>query len=140
HQCPIAAGPTTYTTSYTDKQRRLAGRRREQETDVFGQRYALRSGLESTNSGLKRRLGLGFLRVRGRKAVFHALYLKVAGWNLLRAASSGKLRDRVARRLAHLGAALRYWLTFAAWAMGIGGRGFAAIEGLGFFSPKDNWG
>src|SRR5271156_441829 len=47
-QCPIQPGPTTYTTSYTAKQRRLAGRRREQETSVFGQRYALRSGLEST--------------------------------------------------------------------------------------------
>lgn len=129
-QCPIEPGPTTYTTSYTDKQRRLAGRRCEQETDVFRQRYALRSGLESTNSGLKRRLGLGRLRVRGRKAVFHALYLKVAGWNLLRAAASGKLRDRVVRRLAHLGAALRYWLAYAAWAMGIGGKRFAAAHEL----------
>jgi hypothetical protein len=121
-QCPIQSGPTTYTTSYTAKQQRLAGRRREQETTVFQERYALRSGLESTNSGLKRRLGLGRLRVRGRKAVFHALYLKVAGWNLLRAAASGKLRGRVGQRMAGLGAALRYWLAYAAWAMSLSAK------------------
>jgi len=121
-QCPIKPGPTTYTASATDKQRRLAARRREQETDVFRQRYALRSGLESTNSGLKRRLGLGHLRVRGRKAVFHAIYLKVAGWNLLRAVASGKLRGRVARGMARFGAALRSCLVYATWAMGFDGR------------------
>jgi hypothetical protein len=102
-QCPIEP---TCKVSYTDKQRRLEGRRREQTTDVFRERYAKRSGLESTNSGIKRRLGLGQLRVRGRRAVYHALYMKVAGWNLLRAAASGRLRGRVAAALAARGAAL----------------------------------
>ena len=111
-QCPIKPGTPTYKVSYTDKQRRLEGRRREQATDVFGERYAKRSGLESTNSGLKRRLGLGQLRVRGRRAVNHALYLKVAGWNLLRAAASGKLRRRVAAALAGIGVALCFCLAF----------------------------
>lgn len=87
-QCPIEPGPETYTTRFNGKQRRLAGRRCEQSTTVFKERYARRSGSESTNSGLKRRLGLGRLRVRGRKAVQHALYLKAAGWNLLRAAAA----------------------------------------------------
>jgi len=109
-QCPIKPGTPTCKVSYTDKQRRLEGRRREQATDVFRERYAKRSGLESTNSGVKRRLGLGQLRVRGRRAVNHALYLKVAGWNLLRAAASGKLRGRVAAALARLGPALAFWL------------------------------
>ena len=108
--CPIKPGTPTYQVSYTDKQRRLEGRRREQQTKVFQERYAKRSGLESTNSGVKRRLGLGQLRVRGRRAVDHALYLKVAGWNLLRAAASGKLRSLVAAALARLGAALVFWL------------------------------
>jgi DDE family transposase len=111
-QCPIEPGEPTCKVSYTDKQRRLEGRRREQATDVFRERYAKRSGLESTNSGIKRRLGLGQLRVRGRRAVNHALYLKVAGWNLLRAAASGKLRGRVAAALAHSGAALWFCLVF----------------------------
>jgi Transposase DDE domain len=114
-QCPIEVGKSTCKVSYTDKQKRLEGRRREQETDVFRQRYAKRSGLESTNSGVKRRLGLGQLRVRGRRAVNHAIYLKVAGWNLLRAAASGKLRGRVAQTLAQIGAALIFCLAYTFW-------------------------
>jgi hypothetical protein len=104
-QCPVDPGPKGYTTSFTGKQRRLASRRCEQQTTVFKERYARRSGLESTNSGLKRRLGLGRLRVRGRKAVAHALYLKAAGWNLLRAALA----------LARRWAALLFWLVIAGW-------------------------
>ena len=119
-QCPIKPGTPTCKVSYTDKQRRLEGRRREQETEVFRERYAKRSGLESTNSGLKRRLGLGQLRVRGRRSVSHALYLKVAGWNLLRAAASGKLRGRVARGMSRLGAALCFCLAYVVWALRIG--------------------
>ena len=104
--CPIDEKPDgQFRTSYTDKQKRLAGRRQEQRTPVFRERYAARAGIESTNSGLKRRLGLGRLRVRGQRAVFHAIYLKVAGWNLLRAAASGRLRQKVAAYLAQLGLA-----------------------------------
>jgi hypothetical protein len=40
-----------------------------------------------TNSLLKRVTGLGRLRVRGRKSVFISIYLKVAGWNVLRTAA-----------------------------------------------------
>ena len=43
--------------------------------------------LEATNSMLKRVTGLDRLRVRGRPVVFSSIMLKVAGWNLLRAAS-----------------------------------------------------
>ena len=101
--CPIQTKPSGRSTlSYTDKQRRLAERRREEDTEAFRERYARRSGIESTNSGLKRRVGLGRLRVRGEKAVFHGLYLKVAGWNLLRAVASGKLARKVAAAMAWL--------------------------------------
>ena len=115
--------------SYTDKQKRLEGRRQEQATDVFRQRYAKRSGLESTNSGVKRRLGLGALRVRGRRAVNHAIYLKVAGWNLLRAAASGKLRSRVARGMARLRVALCFYLAYRVWLTAIGRRRPARVAG-----------
>jgi Transposase DDE domain len=108
-QCPIERGRHTYTLSFTGKQRRLASRRCEETTMVFRQRYARRSGLESTNSGLKRRLGLGRLRVRGLKAVQHALYLKAAGWNLLRTATA----------LARRRAALFFWLAIAGWIVGL---------------------
>jgi len=80
------------------KQRRLAARRREQNTEVFRERYKIRAGIEGTNSGLKRKTGLGQLRVRRSPAVFHAILLKVAGWNMLRAASCAKMRQIVHER------------------------------------------
>jgi hypothetical protein len=95
-QCPIkSTNDGTFTLDVSDKERRLAGRRVEEATEVFKERYAARSGIESTNSGLKNRLGLGHLRVRGRGSVFRVLLHKVAGWNVLRAAASEKLRARV---------------------------------------------
>lgn len=102
--CPIEKTKKgKYTLDYTEKQRRQESRRREEDTDAFRERYAKRSGLESTNSGLKRKHRLGQLRVRGRPAVWHALYLKVAGWNMNRATASGKLASKVAEILRSLG-------------------------------------
>ena len=54
--------------------------------------------IEGTNSGLKRKTGLGRLRVRGRPAVFHAIYLKITGWNILRASACAKMRQIVYER------------------------------------------
>ena len=119
--CPIKKKADRYRLSYTDKQRRLEERRQEEKTDVFKERYAKRSGIESTNSGVKRRLGLGKLRVRGRKAVFHAIYLKVAGWNLLRAAASGRL---AAAAQARLGPARWFWRLWTVCLTRIRGRGW----------------
>ena len=100
-QCPIqSTNDGAFTLDVTDKERRLAGRRVEEATEVFQERYAPRSGIESTNSGLKNRLGLGCLRVRGRGSVFRVLLHKVAGWNLLRAAASEKLRARMRIQVA----------------------------------------
>ena len=93
----------------TDQARRLAARRCEAETDVFRERYAKRSGIESTNNGLKNRLGLGRLRVRGRGAVFRTLLLKVSGWNVLRASASEKLRAMVQEELTKLLGAAWAW-------------------------------
>jgi hypothetical protein len=99
--CPIhTTRDGRYTLEFSDKEHRLAGRRREQETPVFAQRYAPRAGIESTNSGLKNRLGMDRLRVRGRGSVFRVILHKVAGWNMLRAAASTKLRARVKARVA----------------------------------------
>ena len=58
--------------------------------DAFTERYARRSGIESTNSGLKNRLGLEQVRVRGRGSVFRVIVHKVTGWNVLRAAAAEK--------------------------------------------------
>jgi len=100
--CPIKAtwGGRYYTMTFSDKDYRLAGRRREQDTRVFKERYAPRAGIESTNSGLKNRLGLKRLKVRGRGSVFRVILHKVAGWNVLRAAASTKLRAWVSAQVA----------------------------------------
>jgi hypothetical protein len=60
----------------------------------FKKEYALRSGIEGTNSELKRGSGLGKLRVRGGERVELVVYFKAAGCNLKRA--------------------MRYWLTASA--------------------------
>src|SRR3954470_15808212 len=100
-QCPIkSTNDGKFTLDVSDKERRLAGRRVEEATEVFKERYAPRSGIESTNSGLKNRLGLGQLRVRGRGSVFRVLHHKVAGWNVLRASASTKLRAWVRTQVA----------------------------------------
>jgi hypothetical protein len=100
-QCPIEnTRDGKFTLEFGDKERRLAARRVEEKTEVFQERYAPRSGIESTHSGLKNRLGLDRLRVRGRGSVFRVILHKVAGWNVLRAAASQKLRAWVRTQVA----------------------------------------
>jgi len=113
--CPMQKKGSKFEMSYTDKQRRLEERRREQQTEPFQERYAKRSGMESTNSGLKRRLGLGELRVRGMKAVAHALYLRVAGWNLLQATRSTNLMAKIRAILAQRGLLGRFVARWFGW-------------------------
>ncbi len=62
----------------------LGARRRYAQTPEFAERYAPRAGIEATNSELKRRHGLGRLRVRGRPRVQLALYLKALACNVKR--------------------------------------------------------
>jgi hypothetical protein len=97
-ECPVKQGRDGYTLGHTAKSRRTAGRRREEATDAFRERYRRRSGIEGTNSGLKRRTGLGQLRVRGAPRVFHTIYLKITGWNILRASACAKMREIVYQR------------------------------------------
>jgi hypothetical protein len=73
------------------KPRRIAERREHQKTEAFQTKYRKRSGIEATNSLLKRVTGLGRLRVRGKPSVFMAMVLKVVGWNILQASRSTKL-------------------------------------------------
>jgi hypothetical protein len=113
--CPMQKKGAKFEMSYTDKQRRLEERRREQQTEPFQERYTKRSGMESTNSGLKRRLGLGQLRIRGMKAVAHALYLRVAGWNLLQATRSTNLMAKIRAILAQRGLVDRLFARWFGW-------------------------
>ncbi|RLT08617.1 MAG: hypothetical protein DWI24_10660, partial [Planctomycetota bacterium] len=71
--------------------------------------------------GLKNRLGLGRLRVRGRGSVFRVIQHKIAGWNVLRASASDKMRAVVAKRMSEACP----WLE-----LGQFGRLLAEIKGL----------
>jgi len=59
--------------------------RRQEAQPEFKERYAIRAGIEGTNSELKRAHGLGKLRVRGQRRVKLAVYLKATACNLKRA-------------------------------------------------------
>jgi len=59
-------------------------RRRAEASGEFRKRYAVRAGIEGTNSELKRAHGLGRLRVRGGRRVRLAVYLKALACNIKR--------------------------------------------------------
>ena len=59
-------------------------RRRAEANGEFRLRYAVRAGIEGTNSELKRAHGLGRLRVRGGHRVRLAVYLKALACNIKR--------------------------------------------------------
>jgi hypothetical protein len=62
----------------------VAQRRQEQATPDFKEQHKIRSGIEATNSELKRCHGFGKLRVRGRPRVTLAVRLKVLALNVKR--------------------------------------------------------
>jgi len=97
--CPVRRVGDKYILDHTGKERRLHARRREQATEAFRENYRRRSGIESTNGGLKRRMGLGRVRVRGQPRVFYKIVMKVCGWNILRAAATERLRRMVAEKM-----------------------------------------
>jgi hypothetical protein len=129
-QCPVRQTGSGYQLEHTAKDRRIAGRRREAATEVFRERYKIRGGIEGTNSGLKRRVGLGRLRVRGRPAVFHAIYFKIAGWNILRASVCAKMREIVWER-ANM---VAFWFNFVFLRMTIAAQSVRLAE-TGRFLP-----
>jgi hypothetical protein len=108
-KCPVElnAGPEgkkpSAKVSFRMSEHRSNQRRDVERTEAFRERYRSRSGIESTNGGLKRRLGLKRLRVRGLKAVKTSVLLKITGWNLLRASVSARIRKLVAEKMANWG-------------------------------------
>lgn len=91
-RCPVKKVRDRYIVTHTPAQHRLAARRAEQSTTAFARNYAIRGGGESVNSGLKRKTGMGRLRVRGRPSMALGVLLRCAGWNLSRAVAA--LRKR----------------------------------------------
>jgi len=107
--CPVAFSDGRYVFRHTPLQRRVAARRGEQATEAFEANYRIRGGVESLNSGLKRKTGMGRVRTRGQPRVAMAVILRCAGWNLFRALAAFKKRG--IRDFAALAAALRHILS-----------------------------
>jgi hypothetical protein len=77
---------------YLPKQLRLSQRRVAEESEEFREKYRWWSGIEAVNAKLKRRMGLGRLRVRGLARVRLAVMLKVLGWKNHHSDSNSSLR------------------------------------------------
>jgi hypothetical protein len=83
-RCPAQARSYGYVLVVDLPAANLERRRRAEASGKFRERYAIRAGIEATNSELKRGHGLGALRVRGRCRVALAAYLKALACNLKR--------------------------------------------------------
>ena len=86
HQCPATLNQAEdgYVLTVDLAEANLKRRRRAEASGEFKSRYAIRSGIEATNSELKRGHGLGSLRVRGRPRVDLAVHLKALACNIKR--------------------------------------------------------
>jgi hypothetical protein len=96
-QCPVKMTKKKSWLEYDEKAIRLARRRAYEKTEEFKDTYRHRSGIEGTNSFVKRRTGLERLRVRGKTAVSFAVAMKLTGINILRA-SAFKNRKKPTKR------------------------------------------
>lgn len=84
-QCPVKPGKKSHYLRYTDKQLRIATRRKNEQEPEFKERYRYRAGAEATMSLYDRLTGVKELRVRGLKAVRFSATLKAIGVNIYRA-------------------------------------------------------
>jgi hypothetical protein len=83
-QCPTDKRDETRVLRFTPAEAAVARRRVEQETPEFKERHKIRSGIEATNSELKRCHGLGKLRVRRKPRVSLSVRLKALALNIKR--------------------------------------------------------
>jgi hypothetical protein len=86
HRCPAHLNPAGegYVVTVDLVEANLKRRRRAEASGQFQERYAVRAGIEATNSELKRGHGLDDLRVRGRPRVELVVYLKALACNVKR--------------------------------------------------------
>ncbi len=76
------------------KKTALEERRATQHTEEWKRQYGKRSGIEGLHEALDRTTGIKQLRVRGKRAVAMAVYLKVTGWNILTASKIAARRRK----------------------------------------------
>lgn len=88
--CPGKDGKKYRYLHYEDKDRRIAIRRTEEQSDEFIEKYRWRSGIEATMSEYEKKTGVKRLNVRGFASVRLCALLKAIGINLFRAAAVRK--------------------------------------------------
>jgi len=85
-QCRVQKGKKGFYLRYTAKEVRLAKRRIREKEDAFRNIYAMRAGIEASNSEAKQTTGLTRVRVRGLRAVTFSVTMKLVGMNIRRTA------------------------------------------------------
>ena len=93
--CPVKIGKFRAVLSYSDKGLRIDRRRKDQKSPDFKKRYRLRSGIEATNSLMKRKFGLNRVRYRGLKAAGPSVCYKALAVNLWRIAAFERRKMRI---------------------------------------------
>jgi IS5 family transposase len=83
-KCPAFQNGHKAELKFNPKEMRLSKRRAYEQTDDFKKRYAMRSGIEATNSRLKRQTGINRSRYRGLVKPKMGAYFKAIGVNFLR--------------------------------------------------------
>lgn len=83
-QCPTQRSGDARELRFTPAEAAVAHRRVQQETPAFKEAHKIRSGIEATNSELKRCHGLGKLAVRTRPRVNLSVRLKLLALNIKR--------------------------------------------------------
>jgi hypothetical protein len=104
-QCPVKdSGGENMRMRYTFASLDAAKNRARNGSKASKKQYRQRSGVEGTNSEMKRGPGVGKLRIRGPEKVAHTASMKAAGTNILRVNNyrkeMRKLEKRKARRTA----------------------------------------
>ena len=92
-QCPVRSGKKRHYLRFTFRALRVAGRRAQELTDEFKEKYRWRAGVEATFSEMATITGIKKLRVRGIRAVGFCARLKAVGVNILRAARVKRVRE-----------------------------------------------
>lgn len=83
-RCPVSRHKRHNKLSFTRKDLVVARRRVEQETREFKEEYKIRSGVEATNSELKRKHVMDKVWARGKERVTFAVFMKVTACNIKR--------------------------------------------------------
>jgi IS5 family transposase len=68
-KCPVVISGSKVELKYTEKDFRLSNRRKYEQTEEFKKKYAMRSGIEATNSSLDRQTGFKHPRYRGIRKI-----------------------------------------------------------------------